>query len=127
MLRGVSVGVTDAGGPVFSPGLIVVNQGRKREGRLFRSVAVLGIRSRRLSPLERVPSRYRGSTDSFPWRAGASHTHAPYIRVKTAIGVGDPPQQTWGSWCANLQRPGVWVPACRGYTVRSLYHLRNLS
>jgi hypothetical protein len=46
--------------------------------------AALGREPARL--LERFPSRYRGSIDSFPWRAGASHAHVPYIRVKTAIG-----------------------------------------
>jgi hypothetical protein len=35
--------------------------------------------------LERFPSRYRGSTESFLWRASASHAQAPYIQVKTAI------------------------------------------
>jgi hypothetical protein len=32
-----------------------------------------------------VPEQIYGLRVSFPWWAGASHSHAPYIRVKTAI------------------------------------------
>jgi hypothetical protein len=35
--------------------------------------------------LERFPSRYRGLTESFPRRAGASYAQAPYTQVKTAL------------------------------------------
>jgi hypothetical protein len=33
-----------------------------------------------------VPDQMYGIRLSFPWRAGASHSHVPYTRVKTAIG-----------------------------------------
>jgi hypothetical protein len=38
-----------------------------------------------LQHLERFPSRYKESTESFPWQAGASHAQLPYIQVKTAL------------------------------------------
>src|SRR2546428_5565688 len=41
-----------------------------------------------------VPEQMYGIKLSFPWRAGSSHCHAPYTRVKTAL-VSSCPLPLW--------------------------------
>jgi hypothetical protein len=62
--------------------------------------------------LEQFPSRYRGSTESFPLQAGASHAQAPYIQVKNRYSGRDLDRPKGrGAIQIRLQVPKQWLSA----------------